>query len=86
MLDTIPKISVGKFIVTPGSKLICFTDGIVELENDKLEQFGTDQIEAQMRKGEEMNIDIDKIIDVLYEHKGHNDFFDDITMLGIQFH
>ncbi len=86
MFDVIPKISVGTLIAAPGSKLICFTDGIVELENDKKEQFGTAAIEKQMKLGQEMNIDIDNIIDVLYEHKGNNDFFDDITMLGIAFH
>jgi phosphoserine phosphatase RsbU/P len=86
MFDVIPTISVGKVNVSPGSKLICFTDGIVELENDKREQFGTKQMEIQMQKGQEMNFDIDTIIDILYEHKGNNDFFDDITMLGIGFH
>jgi len=86
MLDEIPKIIVGKTTIAPGSKLICYTDGIVELENDKKVEFGTSIMEKCMIKDESINIIIDEIIEKLNQHKGANDFFDDISLMGIEFH
>jgi sigma-B regulation protein RsbU (phosphoserine phosphatase) len=86
MLDSIPRINVGEESVPHGSKLICFTDGIVELENLSHQAFGTEPIEYAIQQGKSIVDDIDGIIESLYEHKGaENDFFDDITMLGIEF-
>lgn len=86
MLDSIPKINIGEEVVPNGSKLICFTDGIVELENISHQAFGTEPIEFAMQQGKSIAEDIDGIIESLYEHKGaENDFFDDITMLGVEF-
>lgn len=86
MLDEIPKITMGKAHIPPGSKLICYTDGIVELEDDSKEQFGTDIMEQCMIQDESINTIIDDIIDKLNVHKGENDFFDDISLMGIEFH
>jgi len=86
MLDKIPKITLGKVILAPGSKLICYTDGIVELENNDKKEFGTKIMEQCMEKSESINTIIDEIIDKLNTHKGNNDFFDDISLMGIEFH
>ncbi|RLD76529.1 MAG: hypothetical protein DRJ10_13420 [Bacteroidetes bacterium] len=86
MLDDIPKITVGKAHIAPGSKLICYTDGIVELENDNKEQFGTDFMEECMIQTKSINIIIDEIIEKFSTHKGDNDYFDDISLMGIEFH
>ncbi len=86
MLDEIPKITVGKRIIHPGDKLICYTDGIVELENDKKIQFGTETMEQCMKNDNSINYIIDDIIEKLNIHKGENDFFDDISLMGIEFH
>ncbi len=86
MFDEIPKISEGEFDVAPGSKLICFTDGIVELEDDDKVQFETAAMEEEMKKDHRINTSIDVIIDKLNAHKGNNDFFDDIALMGIEFH
>ena len=86
MLDTIPRINVGEEDVPHGSKIICFTDGIVELENLSHQAFGTEPIEYTISQGKTIADDIDNVIESLYEHKGaENDFFDDITMLGVEF-
>ncbi|MBI9066431.1 MAG: SpoIIE family protein phosphatase [Salinivirgaceae bacterium] len=86
MFDEIPKISIGNAKISQGSKLICFTDGIVELENDNKIQFGTQAMEESMMKDQRINVVIDQIIDMLNEHKGNNNFFDDIALMGIEFH
>lgn len=86
MLDYIPKINVGELDITPGCKIICFTDGSVEIENDKHEAFGTEPIEKLINQGKDIADDIDNLVEQLYEHKGPDgDFFDDITILGVEF-
>jgi len=86
MFDEIPKINVGSMILPPGSKLICYTDGIVELENENNIQFGTDIMEESMVQDKSINWIIDDIIEKLNKHKGNNSFFDDISLMGIEFH
>ncbi len=86
MFDEIPKIIEGRKILSPGSKLICFTDGIVELENENNYEFGTEIMEQSMIQEKSINWIIDDIIEKLNKHKGSNDFFDDIALIGIEFH
>ena len=86
MLDEIPKINIGEIAVNPGSRIICFTDGTVEIENSERKAFGTEPIEQLIKKDDEIDKLIDKLIDALEKHKGPDgDFFDDITILGIEF-
>ncbi|MGD9995060.1 MAG: SpoIIE family protein phosphatase [Salinivirgaceae bacterium] len=86
MFDEIPRIKVGSFTVSPGSKLICYTDGIAELENNKKEMFGTGIMEQCMQKEQSINRIIDEIISLLDNFRGDNDYFDDISILGMEFH
>lgn len=86
MLDEIPVINLGKKTLAPGSKLVCFTDGIVELENDKKQEFGDSIMAESMGSNENIGNIIDDIIDKLNVHKGSNDFFDDVSLMGIEFH
>jgi len=86
MLDEIPKINVGEIEVSHNSKIICFTDGTVEIENAQHQAFGTEPIEQLICKKDNIDHLIDNLIDSLDKHKGPNgDFFDDITLLGIEF-
>lgn len=86
MFDEIPKITEGSTVLSPGSKLICYTDGIVELENENNIQFGTEIMEESMVQKKSINWVIDDIIEKLTNHKGNNTFFDDICLMGIEFH
>ena len=43
-------------------------------------------MEQAMMKNQRINLVIDEIIDQLNDHKGSNDFFDDISLMGIEFH
>lgn len=86
MLDSIPKINVGELTIPHGSKIICFTDGSVEIENVAHQAFGTAPIENLVKQGDNIADDIDNLVELLYEHKGPDgDFFDDITIMGIEF-
>jgi len=86
MLDEIPRINTGELEVSKRSKLICFTDGTVEIENAQHQAFGIEPIEQLIVKDEDIDRLIDSLINALDRHKAPNgDFFDDITLLGIEF-
>lgn len=86
MLDEIPKINVGTKQIKAGCKLILYTDGIAELENNKLEQYGTDRLEKIIISSQSINYIIDYIITDVDVHRGTNDYFDDISLMGLEFH
>ena len=86
MFDEIPKIEVGKEVITKGSKLLLYTDGTVELENDKQEQFGTSIMEYEVMQSQPVNDTIDNVISQLNIYKGEaGKYDDDITLLGFEF-
>jgi len=86
MFDEIPKITEGRILISAGSKIICYTDGIVELENENNIQFGTEVLEKMMLQDKSINWIIDDVIEQLDSHRGNRDFFDDISLMGIEFH
>lgn len=85
MLAEIPKVTVGEIEITPNSKLLLCTDGLVEMENDNNIEFGTSEIERYITTEENMDSAIWKIMQRLNIFKGRKPFFDDISILGIKF-
>ena len=85
MFDEIPKITVGEINIPSNSKIICYTDGLVELENENQIEFGTKIIEQTIAKDNKIGDVINEIIDDVIAHKGENSFFDDISLIGLQF-
>ncbi len=86
MFDEIPELTEGYMLLTSNSKIVCYTDGLVEMENNKKVQFGTKPIEDDISSNRQMDEIIDNIIKRLNIYKGENKFFDDISILGIDFH
>lgn len=85
MFDEIPNINEGTINVEKGSKLICYTDGLVELENENQIEFGSRVMEEAIVKNESMESIVDEIIEKVNDHKGNNTFFDDISLMAIHF-
>jgi len=85
MLPEIPKINIGKMEVPKNSKLICYTDGLVEMENEKHEEFGTQEMEQLVAKENNLDLFIWKIIQRVNVYRGKMPFFDDISLLCIEF-
>ena len=85
MLPEIPKINIGKIDVVPKAKLICYTDGLVEMENEKHEEFGTKEMEQMVAKEENLDFFVWKIIQRVNVYRGKMPFFDDISLLCIEF-
>ncbi|PLX11145.1 MAG: serine/threonine protein phosphatase, partial [Marinilabiliales bacterium] len=86
MFDEIPVIKSGTLKIHPGAKLLCYTDGLVEVENYKKVEFSTDRLEDCLKTDFHINRIIENIISELDEHKGSNSYFDDISIIGIEFY
>lgn len=85
MLEKIPTITEGKIEIKKGGKLICYTDGVEELENENNKTFDMKIIENLMKDDLQIDTIINRIIENLNTHKGKNDFFDDISLIGMDF-
>lgn len=85
MLDSIPIILEGVVSAGADDRLICFTDGLVETENEQNEEFGTENIERCILKGKRIDetiVDLKQQLDI---YKGSNVYADDISILGLEF-
>ena len=87
MLDELPFVHVGKMQMQAKSTMVLFTDGVVELENEKGAQFGLEQLIKQVRsfsalKMEDMN---DIIFSKLEDWKGGLPYVDDTAIFSCKF-
>jgi phosphoserine phosphatase RsbU/P len=85
MLKDIPAIKEGEVVINSRAKLLCYTDGLIELEDENKVEFGTIEIEKCIILDEKMDRIIEKIIDRLNHHKGRKSYFDDISIIGFDF-
>lgn len=83
MLDDIPKIEMGRYAIGEPSKLLCYTDGLVELVDETGVEFGTENIEKYLTNPRSIQEDIQAIIKGQRILSGNQAIFDDITMLGM---
>lgn len=85
MVDEIPVIRKGSLTIEGPAKIICYTDGLVELIDGKEISFGTKEIEDCIMN----NLPIDKNIQEIIRKQGIVEgsaaIFDDISILGIEF-
>lgn len=86
IFEKLPKISCGKIVLEDGF-LLCYTDGLTELENEKKQPFGVERLteftQSNYRKrAEDFNRDL---IDELVIFKGKQMFTDDISVLICKF-
>lgn len=85
MLPVIPKINIGETLVNNLTTLICYTDGLVEMENDVHEEFGTKEMELLVSNEDNLEMFVWKIIQRVNVFRGKVPFFDDISLLCIEF-
>jgi len=85
MISEIPFISEGFEKINANSKLICYTDGLVECENEKKLEFGTSEIEKNIITNNKMEVIINNIINNLNNFKGKKPYIDDISIIGMEF-
>jgi sigma-B regulation protein RsbU (phosphoserine phosphatase) len=85
MIDEIPIIRKGSLTIEEPAKIICYTDGLVELIDGKQVSFGTKEIEDCIMNNHGIDENIQAIIKKQGIFEGSAAIFDDISILGIEF-
>jgi sigma-B regulation protein RsbU (phosphoserine phosphatase) len=88
MFDEIVKIKEGIVNITPGTTIVCYTDGLVELENDKGEEFGMDALKQIIKANAKLKMkDLNKlIIESAISFKQSKPYIDDIALFSLRVH
>ena len=86
MLEEIPIVKKGHIKLKETTKLLCYTDGLVELMDAKEVEFGTSVIERHISNTLNIKESIDSIIADQHILSGNKSIFDDITILGVEFY
>jgi sigma-B regulation protein RsbU (phosphoserine phosphatase) len=84
MLDRLPFVIKGNIILSSSSKLLCYTDGLVELLEGENIQLATKVLEEELSNDRSIEDNIRQIIIKQSIMEGNPAIFDDITMLGFQ--
>jgi sigma-B regulation protein RsbU (phosphoserine phosphatase) len=87
MLDEIPTIEKGIEKFTERTKLLCYTDGLVEVMDETKVHYDTEQIKSRLANTERIDKNMATIIreqSILDEN--NTSIFDDISMIGIEFY
>jgi sigma-B regulation protein RsbU (phosphoserine phosphatase) len=85
MLDDLPFVNIQSIKMEERSKLLCFTDGLVEVLDDSGVEFGTEKIEVELQNKSNMADNIATIIKKQGIVEGSAAIFDDISILSAEF-
>ncbi|MBX7093632.1 MAG: PP2C family protein-serine/threonine phosphatase [Flavobacteriales bacterium] len=87
MIDHLPKIEDEEIFITPKSVIVCYTDGLVEIENEQGEAFSMERFSKVIQKHgshqkvAQLNEDIYNEVD---RYRGKSGFTDDTALLSIR--
>ncbi len=86
MFDEIDKIKEGIVNVSPGTTIVCYTDGLTELENDKGEDFGIDALKELIKNHPKLNMmELNvKIMETVMSYKQSRPYIDDIALFSLK--
>ena len=89
MLKELPFINKSEIKIGKDAMIVCYTDGVVEIENELEDEFGYDRIGKLMKENQYNLSHIDDlithIISSLDSHRGKNPYFDDTALLCCRF-
>ncbi len=85
MLDEIPTITAGSVHVGSGDKLLCFTDGLIEAENEWGKPFGTVPVEGALTIDGTAEDIVFYLRSELEHFVGNEALNDDVSILGMDF-
>ncbi|SRR6056297_932404 len=86
MLDKIPTLKKGEVSIKERTKLFCYTDGLVELMDERGVSYDTTQIQNQLSNKDRIDENINAIIKENAILEGSTAIFDDISIIGIEFY
>lgn len=86
-VDKLPHLKVGRQKLSSGDAMVCFTDGICEVEDESKNEFGTGKIKEILVNGlgSSSEILVDKVMNEIQLFKGERDFPDDLALLAVRF-
>jgi sigma-B regulation protein RsbU (phosphoserine phosphatase) len=86
MLDEIPQVRIGQTQVPEGSILTCFTDGLVEVENNAREEYGDERLNKIVMASHSTMAQLNEAIRADFdEFRGSNPPHDDFALLSVRF-
>ncbi|MCB0480761.1 MAG: PP2C family protein-serine/threonine phosphatase [Flavobacteriales bacterium] len=87
MVDDFPKFDVETFTLSPGTMLTCYTDGIIEIENEAGDQYGVPRLKKSIEafRNQPLEQFIEFIAADIEKFVGEEVANDDIAALNIQF-
>lgn len=86
MFDEIEKIKEGIVNISPGTTIVCYTDGLTELENDKGEDYGIDALKEILRNNPHLNMmELNTLImETIMNYKQSRPYIDDIALFSLK--
>jgi Serine phosphatase RsbU, regulator of sigma subunit len=85
MLEEIPFINFEKIKILPSTKMLCYTDGLVEVLRDSVVEFNLQAIETMVTNLDSIESNLDVIIKTQRLDTDNDEVFDDISIVGLQF-
>jgi phosphoserine phosphatase RsbU/P len=87
MFEEIPTIEVGLVNVAHEDVLVCYTDGLVELENEAKEEYSLEKLEHLVRENFTLSMTdlTDLITNDLEAYRGEMPYIDDTAILSCRF-
>jgi sigma-B regulation protein RsbU (phosphoserine phosphatase) len=85
MLDEIPLIRIGETTIDDHSKLLCYTDGLVELERGEHVEVGRDLLLKMFSTEKNLNETFQDLVHHIELGKKNKAIVDDISLFGIEF-
>ncbi len=88
MFDEIEKIKEGILNITQGTTIVCYTDGVVELENDKGEDYGIDSLKELIKNNPDLDMKSlnNLIMASIINYKQSRPYIDDIALFSLRIH
>lgn len=87
MFEDLPKVDEGMINIGKRDTLLCYTDGVVELENNKGQQYGVESLIDLAKENQDKtpNEFIELLKDTLKTFKEDQPYIDDIALLSARF-
>jgi len=86
MFDEIEEIKEGVLTIPEGATIVCYTDGLVELENDEGKDFGIDSLKKIIKDNPDLDMKhLNKyIIETVIAYKQSKPYVDDIALFSLR--
>lgn len=88
MLEKLHRLESGLIRIDHGSMLVCYTDGLVEQENEGGDDFGIEQLQELVLEHKNLNSAAfnEMLIKTFTSHKGEQPSLDDVSLLTCRFY